>query len=149
MAFIGTALLCLAVWIPWAATTEAAQVTCFIRQEVQLRDSMDPVEREISFVRWSTPLIVGISNLIFASFTGLRVALDQAYAGTDDNRAQIILSSRSHLPLSCRLELSLSMALRNRELMDHRIAILRARLAAETPGSQVQKTRDRAQQRHR
>ena len=35
---------------------------------------------------------------------------------------------------------------RNRELMDHRIAILRARLAAETPGSQVQKTRDRAQQ---
>ena len=30
--------------------------------------------------------------------------------------------------------------------MDHRIAQLRARLAAETPGSQVQKTRDRAQQ---
>ena len=39
---------------------------------------MDATEREITFVRWSTPLIVGISNMIFASFTGLRVALDQA-----------------------------------------------------------------------
>ncbi|CAJ1376820.1 unnamed protein product [Effrenium voratum] len=120
LAFVVTALLCIGVWIPWAATTE-----------VQLTESMDAVEREMMFVRWATPLIVGISNCIFASFTGLRVALDQAYAGTDDNRAQIILSSRSHM---------------NRELMDHRIAILRARLAAETPGSQVQKTRDRAQQ---
>lgn len=120
VAYLLTALTCITIWIPWAATTE-----------VQLTEGMDATEREITFVRWSTPLIVGISNLIFASFTGLRVALDQTYAGTDDNRAQIILSSRSHL---------------NRELMDHRIAILRARLAAETPGSQVQKTRDRAQQ---
>ncbi|CAK8994382.1 unnamed protein product [Durusdinium trenchii] len=118
--FLLTAFTCIALWIPWAATTQ-----------VQLTEGMDATEREISFVRWSTPLIVGISNIIFASFTGLRVALDQAYAGTDDNRAQIILSSRSHM---------------NRELMDHRIAQLRARLAAETPGSQVQKTRDRAQQ---
>lgn len=118
--FLLTAFTCIALWIPWAATTQ-----------VQLTEGMDATEREISFVRWSTPLIVGISNIIFASFIGLRVALDQAYAGTDDNRAQIILSSRSHM---------------NRELMDHRIAQLRARLAAETPGSQVQKTRDRAQQ---
>ena len=46
--------------------------------QVQLTEGMDATEREITFVRWSTPLIVGISNLIFASFTGLRVALDQA-----------------------------------------------------------------------
>ncbi|CAE7747397.1 fusA2 [Symbiodinium sp. CCMP2592] len=122
IAFFVTALLCIIVWIPWAVTTS-------VRFDV----STDPVEREMNFVRWATPLIVGICNLIFASFAALRVALDKTYQGTDHNRAQIILSSRSHM---------------NRELMDFRIAKLRVQLASEDSdvGTQLQRTRDRAQQ---
>ncbi|OLQ04317.1 Elongation factor G-2, chloroplastic [Symbiodinium microadriaticum] len=122
IAFFVTALVCIIVWIPWAVTTS-------VRFDV----STDPVEREMNFVRWATPLIVGICNLIFASFAALRVALDKTYQGTDHNRAQIILSSRSHM---------------NRELMDFRIAKLRVQLASEDAdvGTQLQRTRDRAQQ---
>ena len=122
IAFAATALLCIFAWIPWAVTTS-----------VHFDVSTDAIEREMNFVRWATPLIVGICNLIFASFASLRVALDKTYASTDHNRAQIILSSRSHM---------------NRELMDFRIAQLRVQLAQgqEDAGIQLQRTRDRAQQ---
>ena len=66
--FLLTAFTCIALWIPWAATTQAGTTgrgtsrrrpRQGLRRQVQLTEGMDATEREISFVRWSTPLIAG------------------------------------------------------------------------------------------
>mmetsp|Transcript_29865 Transcript_29865/g.85520 ORF Transcript_29865/g.85520 Transcript_29865/m.85520 type:complete len:1039 (+) Transcript_29865:141-3257(+) len=125
--FVIAGFVCLIVWIPWAANDGGE----FNRQMITARGKQ---ERELIFVRWASPLIVATSNFVFASFTGLRVALNRAYTATDQVRNRLIIGGTK----SCM----------NQEMMNHRINMLKTRLEGgeHTPQDVVQQTQDKMQQ---
>jgi len=115
-AFVVTALISFAVWVPWAAS-DARDF------DGQMDRSKDRGERELIFVRWSAPMIVGISNLIFAGFVGLRVVLDRAYNATDQAKSKLIIGTSSHVI--------------SQDMMEHRLRVLSAQLAVQTHESKM------------
>lgn len=121
-AFVATGFACVFTWVPWAVT-----------REPHMSIELDARGRELFVVRWAAPLIVGIAYLVFASFTGLRVFLDRAYANTDPVRSQILLRARSHT---------------SKQLMEQQIHALQANLdsAHGSAGHALDDTRDWAQQ---
>lgn len=71
---------CLCVWVPWAMRNEPLQSAA--------RD-----ESELLFVLWVAPLVVGLSNLVFALFVSLRVALNNRYKATHTFKNRLIVSN--------------------------------------------------------
>lgn len=125
--FVLSGFICLTIWIPWAANDSGE----FDRQMLA---ATNREERELVFVRWACPLFVALSNLVFATFTGLRVALNRAYTATDQVRNRLIIGGTK----SCM----------NEEMMNHRINILRTRLesADHSPSAVLKETQDKMQQ---
>eukprot|EP00930_Biecheleria_cincta_P095478 TRINITY_DN87439_c0_g1_i1.p1 TRINITY_DN87439_c0_g1~~TRINITY_DN87439_c0_g1_i1.p1 ORF type:complete len:987 (+),score=128.20 TRINITY_DN87439_c0_g1_i1:78-3038(+) len=121
-AFVVTGLASVSVWVPWAVT-----------RELHMSKGLNAGGWELAFVQWAAPLMLSIAYLVFASFTGIRVYLDRAYANTDPTRSQILLCARSHS---------------SEEVMEHQIHMLQANLdsAHLASGQSLDKTRDRAQQ---
>jgi hypothetical protein len=104
-AFSASGLVCALVWVPWAIDAEEELVE-------RLSAVSDRHARELVFFRWAMPLIVGVSNLIFACIMAMRFVLNRSYSKTDVARNQLMAS-----------------AAMNKELMNHRIKRLSNRLA--------------------
>jgi len=126
-AFMAAGALSLCAWLPWAIQDAG-------NFEEQMAMARDRQERELVFVRWAAPVIVAVSNLVFASFTGLRVALNRAYAATDEVKNRLIIGG--------------TRCCMNQEMMDHRITMLQERLSQpdQSPGHVLQETQDKMQQ---
>jgi hypothetical protein len=107
VALVFSCLVCVVYWVPWA-----------IEDEPSFRTEMDEAEsqeaKEVLLIRWLAPIIVAFSNLVFASFAMIRVALNRAYTGTDAAKNHLIAGMRTHT---------------TKELTEQRIAALQARLA--------------------
>mmetsp|Transcript_29257 Transcript_29257/g.97157 ORF Transcript_29257/g.97157 Transcript_29257/m.97157 type:complete len:1083 (-) Transcript_29257:73-3321(-) len=116
-AFLLTGLLCLGVWVPWAVGTDGA-----FRARMRATSSHD--ERDLVFVRWVAPAVVGFSNMIFASFAGLRLALNEVYTGTDRVKNGLLAGT--------------SGSALNDELMHHRMAALQDHFAESDVSSAEQ-----------
>eukprot|EP00929_Paragymnodinium_shiwhaense_P101126 TRINITY_DN6396_c0_g1_i2.p1 TRINITY_DN6396_c0_g1~~TRINITY_DN6396_c0_g1_i2.p1 ORF type:complete len:1041 (-),score=203.70 TRINITY_DN6396_c0_g1_i2:503-3625(-) len=101
------------VWVIWASGRQK-------NFGVDVEDSVneEPQEREKLFIMWAAPLIVAVSNFAFASFAGLRVLMDRAYAATDEVKNRLLIGSERYNM--------------NEELLDHRLAMLKSQLQATT-----------------
>mmetsp|Transcript_18934 Transcript_18934/g.52138 ORF Transcript_18934/g.52138 Transcript_18934/m.52138 type:complete len:995 (-) Transcript_18934:229-3213(-) len=124
-AFLLVGLLCAVIWVPWAVAYNATF-------EATLAETHGDYERELLFMRWSAPLIVSLSNLAFAGFAGMRVAMDRVYSATDEVKNRLVIGGRRV----------------NQDLMDRRIKMLEVHLAAQeaNPAGGLQATQDRMQQ---
>lgn len=86
-AFAITGTLWLVIWIPWAIVSEEET-----RRRMAEQDGR--AERELFVIRWAVPVIVTVSHIAFASFTGLRVALNSAYNATDVRKNMLFVGRR-------------------------------------------------------
>eukprot|EP00931_Biecheleriopsis_adriatica_P046660 TRINITY_DN26814_c0_g1_i1.p1 TRINITY_DN26814_c0_g1~~TRINITY_DN26814_c0_g1_i1.p1 ORF type:complete len:1074 (+),score=210.71 TRINITY_DN26814_c0_g1_i1:123-3344(+) len=86
-----TGLLSIVCWIPWAYSQEA--------WDDRLSRDMEPIERELLFVRWATPLIVGISFIFFATFTSMRLIIDISHDAEDPSKRLSLLRLSRHSEL--------------------------------------------------
>lgn len=85
-AFMFTCLVSVVAWLPW----------CFSEAgRLDLQAIKDQDDLEMAFVRWSVPLIVAFLNVVFASITGLRVALNRVYSATNETKNNLIVCKGS------------------------------------------------------
>jgi len=103
--FILAGIGSLTAFIPWAIAKEYEFL-----ENMQRSEETGSRDREMVFLTWATPVIVAFANFIFASFAGLRVALNEAYAATDQVKNQLIVGRKSNF--------------QSDEVMNHRMAML-------------------------
>mmetsp|Transcript_11331 Transcript_11331/g.30471 ORF Transcript_11331/g.30471 Transcript_11331/m.30471 type:complete len:1089 (+) Transcript_11331:52-3318(+) len=82
VAFLLTGVCCLSVWVPWATFKHLRPI------HVE-NDGLD--DQDIQYILWMAPLVVGISNGVFASIVFLRVYLSQSYSGTHVLKNEIVM----------------------------------------------------------
>ncbi len=99
---------CMLTYILWFTSTVRVFCTKAVASESDFQEEMDSsmgyTGREKVFLFWVTPLVVAISNFLFAGFAAMRVALNEAWLlakGCRTERCGIIVM-RSFDRLVCR-----------------------------------------------